>query len=150
MCAARGQHNGSRGEDRLTTQLRDRVPLDLPYALGRDAPQFADIGELGLPTIDEAVTATHHVGGPLVQLVEQCFEPSVLLGVEEDLVGSGHRLTGNQVTERGVAAEATFQGPADSAALVDLLGATNTSTNDATLLRNTTADGLADPPGAVG
>ena len=28
----------------------------------------------------------------------------MLLGVQEDLVGSGHRLTGNQVTEGGVAA----------------------------------------------
>src|SRR6478735_3380334 len=55
--------NGSGGEDRLVPQLGDGVPLDLTNALGGDSPDGADVGELGLATVEQTVAATDHVRG---------------------------------------------------------------------------------------
>ena len=67
-------------------------------------PQTAPMSaSLALAAVEQAVTATDHVRGPLVQLVEQGLQALVLLGVHVDLVRTRHLLPGDQVTEGGVA-----------------------------------------------
>src|SRR4051794_38982558 len=99
--ALAGRRSG--GENRLAAQLGDGVSLDLANSLRGDAPERSDVGELGLPAVDEAVAATYDIGGTLVELVEQRLEALVLLGIEEYLVRTGHRLARDQVAEGGVA-----------------------------------------------
>ena len=41
---------------------RDGVTLDLPNALGRDAPDRTDVGKLGLTAVEQPVAPPHDVG----------------------------------------------------------------------------------------
>jgi len=80
------------------------MALDLTDALCGDSPDRTDISELGLTAVDESVAAANDVGGPLVQRGEHVLQPSVLLGVQEDLVRTRHRLTCDQIAQSCVAA----------------------------------------------
>ena len=102
MVGCRSVDCGSGGQRRVA-QLGDRLALDLAHALGGDAPDARDVGQLGLAAVQQAVAAAHDVGGALVEAVEHVVEAGAVLGVEHDLVGAGRRVAGQQVAEGGVA-----------------------------------------------
>jgi hypothetical protein len=80
------------------------MAFDLTDALCGDAPDRADVSELGLTAVDESISAPYDVGGTLVQGGQHVLQPGVLFCIEEDLVRPWHRLTGDQIAESGVAA----------------------------------------------
>ena len=62
-----------------------------------------DIGQLGLAAVEEAVAASHHVGGAVVEGGEHPVETGAFLRVEYHFVRAGGGFAGDQVAERGVA-----------------------------------------------
>ena len=63
----------------------------------------ADVGELVLATVGQAVAGPDDVGGAVVQDPDEVVEPLAGLGVQDVEVRTGSGLLGHQVTERGVA-----------------------------------------------
>ena len=63
----------------------------------------ADVGQLVLAAVDQAVAGPDDVGRPVVELADQRVEPVARLDVEHGVVGPGRGLLGDQVAERGVA-----------------------------------------------
>ena len=62
------------------------MALDLTDPLCSDSPDRADIGQLGLTAVDEAVSAANDVGGAFVQRGQHVLQPRMLLSVQENLV----------------------------------------------------------------
>ncbi len=63
----------------------------------------ADVGQLVLAAVDQAVAGPDDVGGPLVEQADQAVEPVAGLDVEDRQVRAGRGLLGHQVAQRGVA-----------------------------------------------
>ena len=79
------------------------MPFDLADALGGDAPDQGDVGQLGLTAVQQAVAAADHVGRPGVERAEQVFESLAVDGVQHEVVGAGRRVACQEVAQRGVA-----------------------------------------------
>ena len=63
----------------------------------------ADVGQLVLAPVGEAVAGPDDVGRPLVERVDEGVEPLARLDVEDGEVRTGGGLLSHQVTEGGVA-----------------------------------------------
>ena len=63
----------------------------------------ADVGELVLAAVDQAVAGPDDVGRPVVEQLDQVAEPVPGLDVEERAVRARRGLLGDQVAQRGVA-----------------------------------------------
>jgi hypothetical protein len=95
--------SGSQGWVAEAAPLLQGFPLQLADPLGGDAVLQADVGELVLPAVDQAVARPDDVGGAVVELTDQAVEPLARLDVEHGQVGSRRGLLSHQVTQRRVA-----------------------------------------------
>ncbi len=55
------------------TQGRESLSLELTHPLGGDAVTLADVGQLLLPTVEQAVAGPHDVGFALVEVVDELW-----------------------------------------------------------------------------
>ena len=79
--------------------MREGGPLDLTDALCGDAPDSADVAQLGLTAVQQTVAAAHDVLRTLIKTLEHLLETLTILMIEHDFVGPGGRLAGDQITQ---------------------------------------------------
>src|SRR5687768_398512 len=85
------------------TQGRESLSLELTHPLGGDAVTLADVGQLLLPTVEQAVAGPHDVGFALVEVVDERGDQVAGLVVDDLEVGTRQRLAGDEVAQGRVA-----------------------------------------------
>ncbi len=73
----------------IRRKRRQRLTLELTYALGRDAVPLADVGELLLTSVEQAVASSYDVGLSLTEVVDQRRDELARLVVEHGEVRTG-------------------------------------------------------------
>ena len=89
-----GRRSGGQVGVAEPAQLLQRLALELAHPLGGDAVLGADVGQLVLAAVDQAVARPDDVGGALVELLDQGVEPVAGLDVEDGQVRARARSPG--------------------------------------------------------